>query len=303
MNGKRVAVVGDGKMARDAAGLVLATPGLDLALCIFHDADPWSLRQFPRLLTPLGIPFLACRKVHDTEPRAALLRASPALILSVNNFSIFPPDMLGIPHSGVVNFHNGPLPDYRGLNVPSWVIFNRETRHGVTWHFVDESIDTGPIVAQAMINVDPRETAISLNFRCIQAGLDLLPDILEQYRDGELPMRPQDREQGRYYSRREIPNRGIIDPTWPLETLDAFLRALDFHPFPNTFARPRLQLADGSWVSAERGTVCADPAADDVGTVLKSSDGTLEVAVNGGRLTLFDVARSEQITGRPSAPP
>ena len=50
------------------------------------------------------------------------------------------------PTIGSFNLHPGPLPEYAGLNVPSWAIYEGEKRsHGVTVHWMDEGVDTGPI--------------------------------------------------------------------------------------------------------------------------------------------------------------
>ena len=47
-----------------------------------------------------------------------------------------------------LNFHNGLLPKYRGLNSSSFAILKKEKFHGATWHKLDKGIDTGKIAFQ-----------------------------------------------------------------------------------------------------------------------------------------------------------
>ena len=63
----------------------------------------------------------------------------------------------------VSNLHPGPLPQYAGLNVPSWAIYNGEVTHGVSLHRMDSGIDTGPIAYQASVLIGPRDTGLSLS--------------------------------------------------------------------------------------------------------------------------------------------
>ena len=50
-------------------------------------------------------------------------------ILSIANLRILKPDVLRLASRGAVNFHDGPLPGYAGLNTPVWAILNGETSH------------------------------------------------------------------------------------------------------------------------------------------------------------------------------
>ena len=55
-------------------------------------------------------------------------------LLSIANLEIIPDAVLARAGKGAVNFHDGPLPRYAGLNAPVWAILNDEPSHGVTWH-------------------------------------------------------------------------------------------------------------------------------------------------------------------------
>lgn len=55
----------------------------------------------------------------------------------------------------IINLHNGPLPEYRGVRPINWALKNNETSHGVTIHKITEGIDDGPILGQIMYPIYP----------------------------------------------------------------------------------------------------------------------------------------------------
>jgi methionyl-tRNA formyltransferase len=63
---------------------------------------------------------------------------------------------------GILNRHNALLPKNRGRLTPFWVLYNQEAETGVSIHFIDEGIDSGPIVVQKRFPVAPGESFNSL---------------------------------------------------------------------------------------------------------------------------------------------
>jgi methionyl-tRNA formyltransferase len=75
------------------------------------------------------------RCIAPARDLAAQLAVTPFdYLFSVAYLSVIPPAVLALPRRGAINFHDGPLPDYAGLNVTSWALLNKEREHGVTWH-------------------------------------------------------------------------------------------------------------------------------------------------------------------------
>ena len=73
--------------------------------------------------------------------------------------------MIALPTRAAINFHDGPLPEYAGLNTPVWALLNGETQHGVTWHLMTREVDRGDILAQRRFDLTDSETALTLNTR------------------------------------------------------------------------------------------------------------------------------------------
>ncbi|MBX2845377.1 MAG: phosphoribosylglycinamide formyltransferase [Saprospiraceae bacterium] len=83
----------------------------------------------------------------------------------------------------VINIHPALLPKYGGkgmygINVHRAVIENKEVESGCTVHYVDAGVDTGEIIAQAKVNVDPSDTPEMLQQRVLIEEHRLLPKVL-----------------------------------------------------------------------------------------------------------------------------
>ena len=130
--------------------------------------------------------------------------------ISAAGSHIFAPKEIDLARCGIVNLHLAPLPEYRGRYSATHAILNREEFYGVTLHYVDEGIDTGPIIAEHRFPVKPTATAGDLRTRALIEGARLfalnLPDLLVSAVCGErLPSFPQDESRAHYYDRFSLP--------------------------------------------------------------------------------------------------
>jgi methionyl-tRNA formyltransferase len=108
------------------------------------------------------------------ERLAPLLRAcEPDLLLCAFFPWLIPPDALAVPRIGAVNFHPSLLPRYRGPNPIGWTFRNDDPEYGLTLHRMDETFDTGGILAQVRVPVedDDHFSNIGRKFEPYAAGL------------------------------------------------------------------------------------------------------------------------------------
>ena len=84
-------------------------------------------------------------------------------LLSIANLDIIPRAILDMPTRGAVNFHDGPLPAYAGLNAPVWAALAGESEHGISWHFIEGGVDEGDVIASARFSVTDIDTALTLS--------------------------------------------------------------------------------------------------------------------------------------------
>lgn len=211
-------------------------------------------------------------------------------LLSIANLSIIPADVLNLPAKGSVNFHDGPLPGYAGLNTPAWAIINGESQHGVTWHLIEGGVDEGDILEQRLIDISDDETAFSLNSKCYAAAMESFPAVVGQLAANQLARQAQDLGQRSYFARYDRPaGAGRLDFSQPAKQLGAFVRALDFGPHRNALLSPRIEINGQLLVigkaEADETTNAAVP-----GTVQNVTANGLRIATGAGSLALRDIS-------------
>ena len=167
-------------------------------------------------------------------------------LLSIANLRLIPDAVLALPTRGAINFHDGPLPRYAGLNTPAWAIINGEAQHGVSWHLIESGVDTGDLLAQRQVEIAEGETAFSLNSKCYAAGMESFAEVLAQLETGALEVTPQDLTQRSYFARDMRPERGgVIDFTKDAAAINALVRGLDFGDYWNPLGTAKVLTAQG----------------------------------------------------------
>jgi len=99
---------------------------------------------------------------------------------------------------GAVGIHNSYLPDFGGLDAAFEGLYHGVDETGVTIHLIDKGIDTGRIIYQEKIAVEPDDTVFSLNIRQWLWGARLVPKVLDMYRQGAVDTKEQDSSKAKY---------------------------------------------------------------------------------------------------------
>lgn len=217
-----------------------------------------------------GVPLLqTARDLHDAGPID--------YIFSITNLNVLPADILALARRGAINFHDGPLPDYAGLNTPAWALLNGERRHGITWHLMNEQVDGGDILSARAFDLEAQETALSLNTRCFAEGIDSFAALIDGLKAGTiLPVR-QLAAPTRYYKRVDRP-AGAATIRWnqPAAAVAGFVRALDFGRHPNPLGMPKVHFGGRIMLVAEV-AVTSERTGVAPGTIVRTA-GALHVA-------------------------
>ena len=87
----------------------------------------------------------------------------------------------------LMNIHPSLLPKYPGLNTHQKVIDNQDTQHGVTIHFVDETLDGGQICAQSIMKVESNDIDILEN-KIHELEHELYPKVIQSFAKGEIKL-------------------------------------------------------------------------------------------------------------------
>ena len=111
-----------------------------------------------------GLEVTQPEKIQATMPSFArgLEAIAPDAIVVVAYGRIIPPWMLALPRLGCINLHASLLPKYRGAAPIQWAVAMGETVTGNTTMLLEEGLDTGPILLQREIAIEPEQTAADL---------------------------------------------------------------------------------------------------------------------------------------------
>lgn len=162
---------------------------------------------------------------------------------------ILPRALLDVPRLGTLNVHPSLLPKYRGATPIQAAIANGDRETGVSIMLMDAGLDTGDIVLQQRIAIEPGETYGELHDRLACLGAELLGDALDQAERGELAHWPQTGEPS---LTRPIAKEDLqLDLTLPPERVVDIVRA--FSPQPGARA-----MIDGETVKILRAHVAPD---------------------------------------------
>ncbi len=207
-------------------------------------------------------------------------------LFSIANLSIIPTRILALPRLGAINFHDGPLPRYAGLHATTWAILNQETSHGVTWHEMREVVDTGAILQQCTFALAADETAFTLNRKCFKAGIDSFEELVKGLGDGTLRAVPQNPSERTYFAKHKRPAaQACIDWTLPAERIAAFVRSLDYGPYPNPLEVPKA-VGGGNVLLVPKLEVLPAFSESPPGTVLAVDGSSVRVATSSNQVVI-----------------
>ncbi|MBP9933408.1 MAG: methionyl-tRNA formyltransferase, partial [Chitinophagaceae bacterium] len=131
------------------------------------------------------IPVLQPEKLKDPEFLNQLdaLKADLQVVVA---FRMLPELVWNRPRFGTINVHASLLPQYRGAAPINWAIINGESETGVTTFKLKHAIDTGNILLQTKVAIQPEETAGTLHDKLMVAGAELLVKTIESLQNGTL---------------------------------------------------------------------------------------------------------------------
>ena len=97
------------------------------------------------------------------------------------------------PPRGCIGFHASLLPRFRGRAPVNWAILRGEAETGNTMMYLNAGTDTGDVIDQRRVTIDPADTCVSVYTRVAEAGATMLRAHLEAILDGTAPRRRQER--------------------------------------------------------------------------------------------------------------
>ena len=118
------------------------------------------------------------REVHDREIVAALSAKNIDLVCLAGYMRLLSPEFIAAYRGRILNIHPSLLPAFPGLDAQRQALEHGVKSTGCTVHFVDETLDGGPIIAQRVVPVCDDDTAESLSARILAEEHKLYPETV-----------------------------------------------------------------------------------------------------------------------------
>lgn len=178
----------------------------------------------------MGIPVHQHKTLKTPEvlEKFTALQADLAILAFVTQ--IVPPPVFTAPRFGSICFHPSLLPKYRGRSAINWALINGEKTTGISLFWVDQGIDTGPLLLTKEVEVDPDETTGTIYFnKLFPVGVEAIAEAVDLIQAGNPPRIVQDESLANY----DPPcgdEHARIDWTKPALTVYNLIRGCDPQP-------------------------------------------------------------------------
>lgn len=244
-----------------------------------------------RLALEHDLPVLTPESVRDESFAREVATLEPDLIVVVA-FKILPPEVFTQARRGAFNLHASLLPRYRGAAPINRAIMDGAERTGVTTFFLEEQVDTGPIILQREVGIGPDETAGELHDRLKELGAEAVVETVRRIESGEVETVPQQDEDASPAPKIDRED-GRIPWSRTAGRVHDHIRGLS--PYPGAWTRhgsTRLKIYRSTpEIESDR-----DPASDRAsGTVLRA-DHALIVACGEGAVEILEIQQPGRST-------
>jgi len=206
-----------------------------------------------------------------------------------------PEEALNVPKLGSIQYHPSLLPWHKGPSSINWPIIMGKEKTGLTIFWPDNGLDTGPILLQKEVDIEPDDTLGSIYFdKLFPLGVEAMLESIELVRDGTAPREVQDPEDGSYEGWCRKENVGI---DWNKGSDEVYNLIRGANPQPGawtTFNGDEIRLFD-SRKSTDGGEPGCVISIDDAGAVIATADGAIRVMkirADAGKLSALEYAAS-----------
>ncbi len=174
--------INDGKM-----------PGIEIAVVLSNKKNAYALER-ARLQEVKALfvdPQGKSREQYDMELANILKEHHVDLVVLIGYMRILTPVFVNQFPRRIINVHPALLPKFSGKgffgsNVHEEVLKAGEKETGCTIHFIDEGVDTGPIIIQEKVAVEPSDTALTLKEKVQNLEKKLYPEVIRRFARGEI---------------------------------------------------------------------------------------------------------------------
>jgi methionyl-tRNA formyltransferase len=189
----RIVLIGQAAFAARALEILQARG--DQIAHVFAPPDPSEGRADPlkTKALELGLPLTQPSSFRSDAAYEQFKSLDADLAVMAFVTIIVPERILYAPRHKSICFHPSLLPRHRGASAIAWTLIQGDSEAGVTWFWPDKGIDTGPILIQRRVPIEPNDTTGSLYFNSLfPLGIETLRDALGLIEAGNPPRIAQD---------------------------------------------------------------------------------------------------------------
>ena len=228
----------------------------------------------------LGIPVFQPVKIREAKDVLEKTEADVCVVAAFGQ--IIPASILHMKKYGCINVHASLLPKYRGAAPIQWAVIDGEKESGVTIMQMDEGLDTGDMLAKAIVPLDEKETGGSLFDKLSEAGGRLCVETLAKLEKGEIIPEKQGESPTAYASMLDK-KMGNIDWNKSAVVIERLVRGLN--PWPSAYTH-----LDGKTLKIWASDVLPQSASKgESGEILEVTKDAIHVQTGDGILVLREI--------------
>jgi methionyl-tRNA formyltransferase len=168
----------------------------------YYDLTPTSVQH--------NIPIHYCRNVNDPETMKWIKDRKPDIIFCWGWSQLIKAELLSLPPMGVLGVHPALLPQNRGRHPLIWALLLELKESGLTFFFMDEGADSGPILSQKRFEITSEDTANTLYEKIKELATIQIAEFLPCLISNDYNTVIQDSEKANYWRKRSVKD-GMID--------------------------------------------------------------------------------------------
>tara|TARA_R110002073_G_scaffold322276_2_gene498826 strand:+ start:9247 stop:10104 length:858 start_codon:yes stop_codon:yes gene_type:complete len=179
--------------------LILAKHDVLAVVCPFYKNNIHSRLEL--VCKKNKIEFSRIADVNSIGVQKYLEELKPDLIIVCHFQKILKKNIIKIPVMGCINLHPSLLPYYRGMSPQHWPIINGDNKTGITVHFIDEGVDTGDIILQQQVEINPDMYVFDLQIEMMKIYKEIVKKSLDLLLNKKIKFIKQNNLGGSYYGR------------------------------------------------------------------------------------------------------
>jgi len=163
---------------------------------LFREKKIHSINQ---LANKYNISTIKTYDINSSEVVEIIKKYEPDLIITSYFDQVVGKEVINIPKVAALNIHFAWLPDYRGPFPAIFAVLNGEKKFGATIHYMDETLDTGPIIIREWVDIKPSKSILDIDCQVLERAGDMAINAIKIVSKGNIEA-IEHKDKGKYYS-------------------------------------------------------------------------------------------------------